>query len=365
MPLYGAAQGVQSAIGDAQQLSQISLFPVEAQLARARAGLATEQLREKQGEVSALKKFSQPGTTAGQPQETMSQRLSRLANLEFQAGAPTAGMALLKQADMMQMHESTVQKNNSTIQLNGLKQNQLEAQWAAQRLAAIDPKSPSAPAQWHQVQTDYMTMFGKPSPFSATPYSPQLLDQVLHGSLSAKDQLTLKIRERELGDREQQMQNTVQYQGNRIKATNARTKAIQDHDKFLEKQGGKPAVANTTDVRNAGQLIKQNFPGADLTSPDVYGASVDLANRARELMQRNRGLTYRQAQVRAMTDLEKDQNWSSSTSFGAPGPLTVTTGETPQTAMPLPADQSNLKTGKWYSTSQGVGKWNGKSFEGQ
>ncbi|MHB8413918.1 MAG: hypothetical protein ACYDB1_00790 [Acidiferrobacteraceae bacterium] len=366
MPLYGAAQGVQAALGDAQRLSQLALFPEEAQLAKAQAGLATETLREKQAERSALQEFShpQPGQPGAAP-TSMSDQLSRLATLEFEKGAPTAGMAMLKQADLMRMHESTIEKNQSTIQLNSLKQDQAEAAWAAQRLATIDPKSPSASAQWARVNLDYMTMFGKPSPFATTPYSPQLLDRVLHSSISAKDQLTLKLRAQEQSERVRHDASMEGAANARVAAMKAKNKAYTEHLKFLEKNGGKTVTANTSDVRAASQLIKQNFPGADLTNPDVYGAAVDVANRARTLMQQNRALTYRQAQVRAMEDVSKEQAWQTHTSWGAPGPLQITTGETPQTAMPLPADRGKLETGKWYSTSKGVGKWDGKNFESE
>lgn len=368
MPLFGAPQGIAAGLATLGQVNRMRLVS-------AQAGLAQQALKEKQAEAQALQQFaaqqatgaetgqtaSAPGAASAAPQQ-IGARLASEGMFLLKSGAPTAGMAMLKQADSFQTRAMQRAKYSTDIQKNQLSIEKGKADWLSRQISTFDPQAADAPQRWRQINLEYEQQFGEASPYTNVPYSPQLVQRIGAATMSYKDHLDEQMKE--LNFQEKQAHDAAMEQSSSIRAaaSQARAATAKRREARLAKVGGKPAMAADKGMVDEARRLISNTSGVD--NPET--AAYNIASEAAVIAQHNPALSRSEAVHRAFVEAKQRGEFVEKpglTIFGhqlGPSTRSFASGDSAATAIPVP-DKGALagKKNVWISTPRGVFWWTG------
>lgn len=294
MPLFGAPQGISQAIGDVRQLGQLAMQPDVAELTHAQAGLATLKLQEEQAFSKALQ-----GSMGGvSPTAPISDQLARLSELAFKSGAVNKGVALAKDYGVIKAHEAAAVSAKAREVTAGILAERNKAQWVATH--AMDAQDQQS---WQQVNAQYEQQFGEPSPYKNTPYSPDLTRKLQLAAMTAKERADLKLREANNASLDAARQNTERHQaaGERIQAARLDVER-QREARQREKDAGGAKAPPAGFVAEANDLLTKDY--IDIEPQAARLKAREVAERAQDLVRKNRALTMTQAVTKAYSEMQ-------------------------------------------------------------
>lgn len=303
MPLFGAPQGVSQAIGDVQGLENLALYPDQARLLHAQAGLETMRLQEEQNYAKALAAMQTqhrpPTPVAGTPAlpgdtqtgmlDQQIDNIGRLAEVAAGAGAPNKAMGLLKTYEGLISHKATIEAAQARQQFYHLKTAQEQTQWFATH--AMDVKDPQS---FDKLNNDFEAQFNTPSPYRGMQWSADLPDRIAKEALSVKDRITISMRDAESKAREADRADAQRSRRVREGIAQQRLKLEQEREGRQQKLG-KTADPTPGTIEEAKRLILKDYPNID----DKDGAAYNVASEAKAIMRKNPSLGASEAVAQA------------------------------------------------------------------
>lgn len=351
--LWGFASGLQQAQqqNNQNQLTQLQLaegrqkmgeesIKIEQEgvaLQNARITLANQQKMQAllQQAANGGPKAPMTGDAAGAASAVANKTASQLEQMsEFamQSGMPTQAADYAKKA-------SDIRKNAATISKEVNQQNIKDLSLVANLMDGVHDQQ-----SWNAANAIFMAETGHESKVAHLPYSPELVQKIKSGAVSAKDKaLTEAAKARASADLARGTEARA-----RLPLIKAQTEAVQDRDTLLKKAGATGSIPKPQNVKALTDLATKDFGGAG----DAQGeAELRVAARPwaekMEGYMKDEGLT--QSQAAAKTYREAKQAGA----FAGMRPMPLTPGSSPSKSLALPMDgkkldKSKLQQNQWY-----------------
>lgn len=366
--IFGAERGIQSWQEDWNQLmnSEVQRRQVLGEIAQQplRAELLQTQVSAQQRALAERVRMEE--VSKGVEAKNISEYVDKMGLLAGKAGMPEQAAAFAEISANMAQKEAAVSASRAAAQGHLLdqeiKKNELWGRLATWVEAQDDPA-----AAWPQAQILWSSQMGEMSPYAGVPYSPEMLDALKRGAISAADQM--KDERQKAAD-----ENTAEYRKKRlvqmnreVAASEMRAQAAKDREARLAKGGGKRAATPTTaTVDQAYYMLKEVMPDFDKSKASTE--AFRIASEAEELRTANPALGSDSAIAQALQEAIKSGRYKGvgwGDVMGLPfwnriqaepriaPPGGAAPGAAPAPRFPaLPADQKELKRGA-YSTPKG------------
>lgn len=319
MALYGAPEGISTAISDVQALNQLAMAPMQraqmqaqtaqaqaqtaniieqARVHRAQAGIAELQLAEDKSFARALQDSALGGPaetnrpSAGAPTGTtaISDLIGSRMMLAWQAGAPNKAIELATKYSTLKGHEATTAAATARAQAANLQITKAKAQWFATR--AMDIKDPGS---WAALNADYARTWNEPSPYAGVPYFDGMGEKVATEAMTVKERMDAAYKEHTKKSTDEQRRFTRENQ-TKMREIQRQRLEIERQRATAGKKGtvGKPPPAPYTS--QAVDLIKRDY--LDIEDQDARIKGREIAEQAYAIVQENPNLTPTQAVTR-------------------------------------------------------------------
>ena len=357
-------EAIKAHVSAVEALGRIAMQPAQQRKIEAEA-TKNEMALDAEKRMAALMRASTQGAVGGAP-TSMADQLDVLARSAAGAGLVVKATGLAKDAALIRQRESSAANSSATRAKAIIDAQRANADLTGQLLGgATDQDS------WTRANALFMFQTGKPSPYANLPYSPEIVSSIKDSALTVKEELDLK-------DKELTRLNLKAFRDRRITQHDLlrgiqerRLELAREREERLAKSGGGRGVSGPVkgELDAAKRLLGRDFTGLGPT--DLNDAAYDIAAEARALRRANPALDASIAIQQAYNNARQAGDFADTAGLTIPviGKIGVKTqyrgaGKSPATAMVIPKNQGDLKTGRYYTNTQGmVGKWTGNGFE--
>jgi hypothetical protein len=340
--MFGAPIGVSQAEADmrANKLAEMSLAKgaVEVQIAKANLD-ANKRM---------LEMMSQAASSPSTKNMDLADSMTSLAEMAMKAGLPA-------QAREFAETGSTLRRTTAEIDDKKFKQKMVHLNLLSGLMAGVKDQS-----SWDRANAAFKMQTGQDTPYAKVPYSPQVVQQIQSGLMTAKDRAAVdasKARQRasEAAAKEREV---------RIPLIKAQTEEVRARTVKLKKAGATGVIPKAADVKIIKDLIINEY-GAGVMPEEASMLAQPVAERMVEIL-KDSNISRSQASQRAFQEAKANGH------FGGLRPRILMKG-TLNNPLDIPvtregkADPTKLRTNLYY---KGVGKfagqtflWNGKGFQ--
>jgi hypothetical protein len=358
--LFGAPSGFSQSL---QDLNFMARAPMELQRLGQEIQQGNIQTQTMQMDLDARKKMIAAMSKMGQGQAPTNPAdySHMMGTLYMQAGLPEQGMKAFSEEELIRSRQASegAARARTLVEMGNVQKQQLEEE--GRELESVnDQAGLDAFTQRFEETT------GRPAPWAGQPYSPALKDQIGKTFLTQAQRLKFALDKQKFDALE------------RVRATNERLKEAQlKLQKWRAEQAvagktGKGAVHATTQetarVARRLRLTHSSFASAPMDLQDNLAAKI--ADDAKGLMAKNKGMTFEDAMNQAMNspsvrdDLKSvsDAHYAGSFWSKFSGEKEEPTleepardqGQTSANPLPTQASPSDYKEGMWYMDPSGT-----------
>jgi len=307
-----------------------------------------------------------------------------VADIYMKGGAPKEGMDILSKAATIRKQEDEMRTAEVNRNKTRLETIQKGAVIVGQKLGKARNQS-----EWEQGLVE-VEQAGIIEPhlmaqLKGMAYDPDVASYFFDQSITAAEQARMDLQAQGQDDANRRANLSASQRQQLIRLAEVRAEdARRYHDAALKAGGKSSAIpAPNSDAVKVSKhaLMNGPFKGADLkgTALNDFNAAVDyVAGQAQQLVRENKAMDFTTAVNQAV--IRAEASGAFTTIPGREGLWGIgatpdkkefsAAGLKPETAIPLPpgiksaADAAKtLKKGKYYNTSRGPAKWNGKAWE--
>lgn len=290
--------------------------------------------------MSMLSKgFGAAGRNAsGNSADGTADMMDTLAQYAASAGLP-------QEAKQYASTASTIRRNQAYISTQALNKQIKESDLFANLLDGVHDQQ-----TWQQANALFTVQTGRQTPFARLPYSPQLVQRLKEGAISAKDKATIAAAKM----REKVGQEQIKEDEERIALMKSQKKlAEQRREQIIKVGGGKlPPAAN---VKLITDYMVRDF-GKQVPMETMRTLAGPVAERMQELLRTSPGLKPAEAAERAYQEAKAEGD------FGGLRSIRQQQG-TKENPISLPEDKAKWQANMYYKLPNGEIAWfNGKDF---
>lgn len=312
-----------------------------------------------------------------------SEKMTELANFAASKGDLTHANELWTNAANLKNAQFEQQQKAAAIKVAEIKRQQLHYGLAAQYAGSVED-TPEGFSKWKMAMLSDPTASPEERQNIANmPYHPGILDKIREAGMTASQQASQQIKEQELAERKRVNDLQEAHRQRQDLERAAHDRALEQSKATKTKVGAAARAPTETELDNVTQVVKDNMPDANVDSPEFDQARRSIAARAAQIVQGNRAVTFPQAAAMAAHEAKKNGEFATITTpdthakiFGHNIPFTGSSPETksafkekgaiPDEAIPFTGQaKSELVSGKFYKTGNGIMQWTGTGWKPQ
>ena len=298
----GVAGGFSQSIQDLQALGQMDTQSAQAQLYRTQAAKGQMELAESKRAEDLMMRMSGGGSdslTSSQGAPDPVKILDRIGSQFIESGLVVRGSEMLNKAATIRHKQAQTMEQQSLLAEHTLAKNIKQASVLGGLYAQVTNQM-----QKDAADAQYQKITGEPSPFQGTSYDPLKAQKIVDGSLSAKDQMELELKNTQEARAKAAQASLIARRNAQIKELELKSRKLKLDIDTYTKQGGPHA-------------------------PEVVALRKQRVEtlRAQEALIKSKAI-----------------------------------GATPETALLLPTSKGDMRKDRFYQTIRGPMQWDGDKF---
>jgi hypothetical protein len=356
----------------AQELDRIELGLKQAEAARAEK--EAELDAEAAALISGIASGDKAGVTNLDAPEDPAELLDTIGNVYLRGGSVKRAIDSFTAAAGLRQKQASADSSRASA-----RRAMFDVQIKQTDLVSRLTRTVNSEEDWHaaidRMESSSLFLPEEIEQFRSVPFSPEVIAALQQEALSAGEQARLEL-QRDNAESLERYRNTTSGISRRLEA---RLNETRRRNAVLEKAGGdKPATAPTTNELEAARaaIIADVFggeePEADIQA-FVDVSSQNIAARAKQIVQENRGIDFATAVNQAVIESESAGDWEVVKGLTIPFIGEVgggvrgykAKGKSPQDPIPVPpaTEVHTLVKGRYYQLKNGeVARFDGTNF---
>lgn len=344
-------------------LGQLAGLPAKQRLTEAQAGAAELELSNERSMARLMQQAAANDGHGVGKGGSIGDTFEDLGRLAMKAGLTTKATEFSKTGAYLRAQESLQQSRVAAQRVNELKAAGTRMDLFGRLLTDVTDED-----SWNRANLMYQLESGAPSMWAGLPYSPDLVQRLRTGAMSVKDQIAEQLRGEENASKERSRRALAAHRLQIEGIQKDRNRIMEEREKRISKGGSGKAVTGPAkaEVDQAVRLVKGDFK--DLPDSDYLNAAYEVAAEAKSLRRQNPALdantAIQQAYLKAKSRGDFKEIQEKGLLRSTKRTQFVGGGRSPETALSIPGDRSQLVKGRYYTGTGGqIGRWTGDGFE--
>ena len=316
----------------------------------------TQALMDLQARKRMMEEFGKGIQGGAKPPQSPAEQMNAIGNAYMRAGLPKQAANMFNTASMLTNREAATSADQAKASLFKIEAMQKHLEQEGQELQGVNDQASfdAFTQRWEQTT-------GEKAPWEGQPFTPALKDKISERFLTAQQRLKMQADNTKF-------QALEHYRSAESKLKDAQIRLEEWRNRPQAAKDGKVPYPTKQKVEQVAAQIRQMQPSFDSANADMQTlVATKIAERAQELMQQNRGISYSEAvnkaisepeaqdDLKSISDAQHAEHWYDRFTGGpakeTPNPAAGTTSANP---LPRPTDPKAYVAGKWYLDPKGT-----------